>query len=182
MKYLLVVFLVIGSVFAEDATDKMEMKYVGKMEQYKADYDARCRKLTEAYVVELKKIQVAETKKGDLDAALKVKAKIKEMEDILNGIPITIPKTLPGPKVDPIVGEWYWGKRRHVLNLTAKGNIILEGSGGTWRKTAQGTYILMFVTQDKKYPHTVILKKDNMHVQFNNVAFVSSRIVKVSSN
>jgi hypothetical protein len=175
MKYLLVVFLVITSAFAEDATDKMETKYVAKMEQYKAEYDARCRKLTEAYVAELKKIQVAETKKGDLDAALKVKSKIKEMEDILDShIPVTIPKALPGPdEKDPIIGtwHWYWQTRGQQVTFNTDGSIKgNDGSKGSWKLLKPNHYDVRFARKGKNYIHTAKVVKDQLVVTTENGA------------
>lgn len=77
-----------------DPADTLEDKYVKGLTKYKAEYDAKCRKFSLAYIASLKRLQVATVKKGDLDGALKVKAKIVELEKMLaDNIPASLPKT-----------------------------------------------------------------------------------------
>lgn len=83
MKWLITLIVITSVVFAIEPVDKLENKYIEVMNSYKTEYDNKCRKLTLAYIRELEKLQLAATQKGDLDNAIKIKAKVTEIKQML---------------------------------------------------------------------------------------------------
>jgi hypothetical protein len=91
----IIAILLAVPIWADDDIDKLENFYIEKALQLQVTknsdiagiekkYNDDSRKLAEYYVKSLKKIEVATVQKGDLDGALKVRAKIKEIQDALD--------------------------------------------------------------------------------------------------
>jgi hypothetical protein len=87
-----------------DEIDKLEELYLGKVTKLKTERDAKVKEiddkyskdtksLAQSYINSLKKIEVSIVKKGDLDGALKVRSKIKEIENALTGDPSNVDVT-----------------------------------------------------------------------------------------
>ena len=84
MLMLLVLMLPLSAAFAEDAkmtadAQKVIDKYAKAVADAKKVYDAAVSKARDQALKDLKPIQTAETKKGNLDGAMMVKGKIEEL-------------------------------------------------------------------------------------------------------
>lgn len=151
-----------------DPADTLEDKYVKGLTKYKAEYDAKCRRLSLAYIKSLEKLQVATVKKGDLDGALKVKAKIAEIEKLLAdnlSIPLPNPtKTIVSTKPDPIIGKWNWSGR---VNYTFKadGTFISNTTvHGAWESLGNAKYKVRGIKNGSTFFNLITLKSETIFI------------------
>lgn len=133
MKIILALMLLISTLMFGQGLDKLEQIYLNKAERLQKDHDARAKandnkltkdsqRLAEAYLKALRIMLIVETKKGDFDKAVKVKAKITEIEALINIGGVS--------KTRPIkVGKAIENKIKVVGELT-KFNGIWEITGG----------------------------------------------------
>ena len=143
MKWI-ITFLIILITIHADSTDDLDNKYTNIRTKFKVDYEAKCRKLDLAYIKQLEKLQIETTKKGDLDGALKIKAKIAEIKKQLKANTFTVVPKNDINNVDEIAivslaGNWQQcHKAKTVLKLNAdKSAIYNKRNKGTW-KAANG--------------------------------------------
>lgn len=64
-----------------DPLEAAERRYLGALEKAKIDYDVKVRSAKEQYVRQLKAEMTVRTRKGDLEGALKVREKIRTVEE-----------------------------------------------------------------------------------------------------
>ena len=172
MKYLITLLLICVACNANDAIDKLENSYVNKAEQLKTTrdqgvkqldtkYQSDSRRLALAYILALRKIEISIVKKGDLDGALIVRAKIKEIEAILKGEAVAVVKPKPvHNSADTIVGKWHWQITRRTVEFGINGYPIINGKPDTkvkWSKLAPFKYRLAY--ERGKY-EILLLSKD----------------------
>lgn len=165
MKYLILLIAISIYCFANDKIERFENTYIKKAEQLKATRDksvkeadvkfvSDSRKLAEAYIKVLKKEQIAIVKTGDLEGALKIKAKIIEIEKILKN-QVTRPEIVQpqsvsvinkdintiGSKLDYRIYRWSLSMRISFLSdgkvLKAGGNGVLKPVG-IWKEVSPG--------------------------------------------
>lgn len=120
MKWLIGLLLSVAAL-AADPVEKLENSYVKKAEQIATQkqaalkevavkYDSVSKRLTESYLKSLKILLKKETQKGDFDSAIKIKAKIVEIESMLKGQappkvtrPTIIKPTVTKPRVVKVI-------------------------------------------------------------------------------
>jgi hypothetical protein len=140
MKSLLIAILVLVPLyaFAQDAkmpadAKKVIDKYDAAVEAAKKAYDATVAKARDQALKDLKPIQTAETKKGNLDAAVLVKAKIDELSsETMKSTPeneLANPTSpyITEPKASMVAGKWKvigpnWIWEFKVNGTTSRGN------------------------------------------------------------
>lgn len=162
-KLILTLMMFSCSMIAQDI-NKLEQFYLTKAEALQAardkDVEARdaklakdSKRLANAYLKSLKKIEIAIVQKGDLDAALKVRAKIKEVEAILEGDPRVRKPVKPSLSIkDPFVGTWKW-MTKYIVDIHSDGTITsykniadfknknVFRTSSTWTKKEKTYYI-----------------------------------------
>lgn len=99
-------FMILTDAYAQSLED-LENAYVKKANALKVDFDKKSVSLAKIYIKALEKKEKEIVKSGDLDKALKVRAKIKEMQAILKGESVAVVKPVANT-ADPIVGTWKW--------------------------------------------------------------------------
>jgi hypothetical protein len=109
----IIVFLLLACVclYAQGLED-LENRYIAKADALKADYQQKSVSLAKSYVRALEVKEKEIVKSGDLDAALKVRSKIKEIKAVIDKDEAV--STVKPDKVhkteDPIIGKWAWDK------------------------------------------------------------------------
>jgi hypothetical protein len=185
MKKLILIAMIIGCSLIADDLDTLEESYFSKASALQEDHDAKqkviskklatdSKRLAESYIKALKAMLKKETQKGDLDAAIKVKAKIVEMEAILNGEAVA-PVVKPNPvenKAEPIVGKWKWHNGR-IIDVLENGTLISKGklSANKWTKVGENKYHLT-----NKEVWTVSEDGKTFTISINNRKYICKRI------
>lgn len=137
MKRLLFLLLIMGNLFA-DEVDKYEQTYQNKLAQFKQEYDERCRKYTIDYLKALKRLQQSIVKTGDLEGALKVKARIDAIKQQINSNQSVVDSnnidieetqtTAVIQKVIPIVNQYFYKSAEQLIGTVwqvySKGKLV----------------------------------------------------------
>ncbi len=166
MKYLILFIVLISFCLANDKIEKLENIYIDKANKLKAirdkvvkeadvKFENDSRRLAESYIKALIKEQTAIVKTGDLEGALKIKAKIIEIENVLKGQvarpeinkqlkvgqKVIITNNLIGSKLDYRIYRWSLTMRITFLSdgkvLKAGGKGILKPVG-IWKEISPG--------------------------------------------
>lgn len=179
MNKLILIAMIIGcTLIADESLDKLEQSYLSKAETLQADSDKDVKerdaklakdskRLAAAYLKSLKKIEIAIVQKGDLDGALKVRAKIKEIEAILKGEAVAVVKTAPNSALNTaLIGKWFHINARHIYNFEKTGVITNNvGNSGVWRQV--GDSVLTIKWNHVSYTQTYILSKNSKQLLTN---------------
>jgi len=176
MKWLIALLILTSIAFASDPVDTLENKYLDGLTRYKVDYDAKCRRLSLAYIAHLEKLQVTTVKKGDLDGALKIKGKIVEIKKLIATITSKESKTVnntgstAAPQIDKVVHYVFAWPNGYVIDFQANGKYLVYKTNemyknktpfhttNTWKKTKDNTYDLFF--NGKRFMQTVVIATD----------------------
>jgi hypothetical protein len=140
---LAILFLASACLWAADPTLPPEAAKVvteteAAVEKARLVFEAAKNKAEAEAAAKLEKIQVALTKKGDLDGALAVKAKVEELTKVEENVLGLKPK--PGPAVAQVAGVWQaeCPGYRGVWTLTPDGKAVQDsGLAGTWSVDGQ---------------------------------------------
>lgn len=177
MNKILLLMLVAGN-FLADEVGKYEQKFQNKLAQYKQEYDEQCHKYTADYLKALKRLQQKIVKTGDLEGALKVKARIDALTsgnkleptiDINNVdirtnpiAPIAPIKVAPikvesrNPKIDFLQGKWHSVFPHQKFWMDIKDYTVTH-SNGAGNGTIVGT---LSIIEDKLFINWSNKKRD----------------------
>jgi hypothetical protein len=174
MKSLMIAVLVLVPLyaFAQDAkmpaeAKKVIDKYDASVEAAKKVYDAAVAKARDQALKDLKPVQMTETKKGNLDEAMAVKAKIDELT--ADG---------PGENLVP-VKEPKVSKDNKDFSASIIGTWVGDGSGGPWTFSMSGEELQLAEAEGEKHSIKTTFTKDGKILfdwSRSNAVFVVERL------